>query len=208
MGAGQPQVPEVRSPTTAPARSSQPLGSRWVQVGCAFGGGALRRASCGQHPVSVGMGGPQARGGKAGQHLQPPHTCRALLLRRRSQGLRGILAPQATSEDTARSGDCPGMTGVHGPGPITGASQPHRSRGTVGSALRGLPATWACILHPLAQAPRGTTTAPDSQALPRSPPHSARKEEMQQDLRVGHGRVREHPRGARRRAWGLRPPGS
>lgn len=132
MGAGQPQVPEVRSPTTAPARSSQPLGSRWVQVGCAFGGGALRRASCGQHPVSVGMGGPQARGGKAGQHLQPPHTCRALLLRRRSQGLRGILAPQATSEDTARSGDCPGMTGVHGPGPITGASQPHRSRGTAG----------------------------------------------------------------------------
>lgn len=88
------------------------------------------------------------------------------------------------------------------------ASQPHRSRGTVGSALRGLPATWACILHPLAQAPRGTTTAPDSQALPRSPPHSARKEEMQQDLRVGHGGVREHPRGARRRAWGLRPPGS
>lgn len=114
----------------APAGSSQPLGSRWVQVGCAFGGGALRRASCGQHPVSVGMGGPQARGGKAGQHLQLPHTCRALLLRRRSQGLRGILAPQATSEDTARSGDRPGMTGVHGP--ITGASQPQRSRGTAG----------------------------------------------------------------------------
>lgn len=62
----------------APARSSQPLGSRWVQVGCAFGGGALRRASCGQHPVSVGMGGPQARGREgwaalaAATHLQGP----------------------------------------------------------------------------------------------------------------------------------------
>lgn len=224
-GAGQPQVLKVRPPPRPGPCQAQPTsGLRWVQVGCALGGGALRRASVQMHSAAGcgrrwsaqhGVGGrSQARARRlaalaATTHLQGPPAevlfrPRAVRTPARCQGPRGIQAPRATSEDMARSGGCPSRTGVHGSGPITGASH-SAAAGLQGSAPHGLPVTLACTLHPPTHAPHGAITAPASQALPRSPPHSARGEEMQHDLRAGHGRVCEHPRGTLLQAWEPRP---